>query len=156
MERFRVALILVLVFAITVWPHTAKPLSESDFVIAGISDETSAKGVQKILGKPSSIHSYPHPFDPDARTIQWRYGALDIIFSGESVTGIYLNTAKYATARGLRVGDSTDKLVQLYGSPTGEYETDWDYFVPGNEMHLIRVTLKKKRVSSIYLGWLTD
>ena len=156
MKRFKVALILVLVFAVTVWPQTAKPLSDNDFVIAGISDETTPGRIQKVLGRPSSIHSYPHPFDPDARTIQWRYGALSLIFSGEVLTGIYLNTAKHATSRGLRVGDSVDKLIHLYGKPNGAYETDWDYQDPGNEMHVIRVLVKRKRVVLIYLGWLTD
>jgi hypothetical protein len=45
----------------------------------------------------------------------WYYPDIEVLFLGSSVHGIWIRTRRYATARGLRVGDSGTRARRLYG-----------------------------------------
>jgi hypothetical protein len=77
-----------------------------------------------------------------------------ILLNQCQVFGITINSAKYATNRGLHVGDSVKKLLEIYGNPASRYEQDMDY--DDDEGGLIRIRIKKDRVEWIYVGALDD
>jgi len=60
----------------------------------------------------------------------------------------------YATPRGLYVGDSVDKVIELYGVPVlGTYNNDFDYGDENGEYIQLRVTVSNDKVVEISI-WL--
>jgi hypothetical protein len=126
-------------------------LDERDFVVADISIGMSKVNVKKILGNPKSEKNRK---GVTGNFTELNYTGLTVILSSEKVFGITINSAKYATNRGLHVGDFVKKLLEIYGNPASRYEQDMDY--DDDEGGLIRIRIKKDRVEWIYVGALDD
>jgi hypothetical protein len=161
--RFRCFVIVALVASVTL----SRPaigqgplaLGKSDFVVAGVQEGAAGATVRKVLGRPERVETLRHPSDPEYHVVNWHYPGI-VVDLGEptrpQVRGVTLTGPRYATARGLRVGDGAERIRRLYGEPSGRYEDDWDYQAPDNNMHVIRVTVQNGKTKSIYIGWLTD
>jgi hypothetical protein len=145
-----------IVLAIAVLGDPASKLVPEDFVIAGVSEGMDAAAVRKILGKPQSITSGKNPFDYGQKLIAWRYDGLIVAFVDGAVNAATLISPSRATKRGLRVGDSAEKLLRLYGEPAGKYQADWEYLDPAEETHVLRVMVKSGRVTKIGVGRILD
>lgn len=49
------------------------------------------------------------------------------VFNGDSLYSISVSDKNYITTRGLKVGDSVDKLIDLYGNPKRIHEESYSY-----------------------------
>ena len=94
--------------------QTARTLADTDLVVAGIGMYNPQNVVQELLGRPDSTRH---------RGSDWYYRGLSVSFADDAVWVITLETPKYHSARGLRVGDSVARARRLYGpSPATENE----------------------------------
>ena len=95
----------------TLWlPSTASPqvpvaLADSDLAVANVSYGADSSEVRRQLGAPATADS----------TV-WQYRGLRVWFKAGKVRQIALDGRRFATRRGLHVGDSVARVVQLYGS----------------------------------------
>ncbi len=134
-------------------------LTDSDFVVAELADDADSSEVLRVLGEPDSIISMPDPDAPDVELLAWVYPALAVSFGDDGLRyGITLTDSTVATSRGLRPGDSEERLIELYGRPHQREESTWDYVAPDDAegLHVMRVRVERGRVSWIFLGWLMD
>jgi hypothetical protein len=147
--------------AVTPASAQARPLEPADFVVAGIPDNYSGVDVEadmfrirKILGAPASVRR--HEFQPGEMFTTWQYEGLAVEFGSIARQGITITTPRIATRRGLRVGDSEQRVLALYGPPNERIDTDWIYEDPRERLHVISVTVRDGRVVQIYVGSLWD
>ena len=132
-------------------------LTETDFVVAGVAIGAEPASVRKALGQPKGVATHPYPNDPTSNYAIWKYSGLLVhMGADELVFGLTLTTNRFTTNRGLKVGDSKEKLLKLYGRPTGTYQTDWDYELPSNDLEVMRVTIRNHKITKIFVGWLSD
>ena len=126
-------------------------LDARDFVVADISIGMSKVNVKKIIGNPKSEKNRK---GVTGNFTELNYTGLTVILSDEKVFGMTIESAKYATNRGLHVGDSVKKLLEIYENPASRDGQDMDY--NDDEGGLIRIRIKKDRVEWIYVGALDD
>ena len=80
------------------------PFGDDDLAAAGIGYKNESSSVRRILGTPDSVTA----------TV-WYYRDVTVYFEKARVEQILLRTPRYATVRGLRVGDDISKAADLYG-----------------------------------------
>jgi hypothetical protein len=90
--------------------QTLPRLADTDVVVAGIGMYNPQNVVQELLGRPDSARHGGS---------DWYYRGLTVSFADGAVWVIALETPKYHTARGLRVGDSVARARRLYGPSPG-------------------------------------
>lgn len=142
--------------------HTqARPLEPADFVVAGIADNypdldvaLDMASVRQTLGRPDTITR--SEFQPGDMTTVWHYDGLFVAFGSISRIGITLTSPRYATRRGLRVGDTEQRVLALYGSPSRREDADWIYEDPRERLNVITVTVQDHRVERVYIGSVWD
>ncbi len=88
-------------------PANECALADSDYVVAGVAIDDSQIVVERRLGRPDSLSD---------SGFEWRYRGLTFSISEGRVEAITLQTPRYQTARGLRVGDSIARARTLYGT----------------------------------------
>ncbi len=153
----RSVLILLFLAASISNAQKVRTLDSTDFVVAGIKDGLDSNGVKRILGKPLSVSISDNPFDNESKIVTWHYRGLVInLGEGNSTCGVTIESKKYVTKRGLRVGDSPRKAINLYGKPDSQYEDRLNYLDADEEVHAIQVRIKNGRVTQIFLGWFLD
>ena len=134
------------------------PISDSDFVVAGVTLRMDSATVVLTLGAPDSVRVVST--EEDTRFVVMSYRDLQVSLpQGSTVRQITLTSSRYATHRGLRVGDDAAKVRKLYGSARDSLGEWWDFADADTStggLHVVRVTLSAGHVASIYLGWLTD
>jgi hypothetical protein len=142
-------------------PAQARPLEPADFVVAGIPDnypdidiEADSIRVRQVMGAPAIAQR--HEFQPGDTFTTWQYDGLAVEFGSIARQGITLTTPRVATRRGLRVGDTQQRLLALYGPPAERADADWIYEDPRERLHVISVTVRDGRVAQIYIGSLWD
>jgi hypothetical protein len=92
----------------------------------------------------------------------WYYHGVIVYFNRIGVRlGVELTDSTFVTKRGLRVGDSLDRVIELYGRPRYAWAITpnrWTFLAQDSEdaSHVIRVNLRADQVSRIYLGWEID
>ena len=107
MSAVRVAVAFSILAA---WPLVAvaqrpKELADSDLVIAGLPFHADTAAVRAHLGEPLS-----------RKEARWTYPGLVIYFDAQGrLHQAHLTSARYATARGLRVGAPVRRVTALYG-----------------------------------------
>ncbi len=75
----------------------------------------------------------------DARTLFFADNTQIYVVDG-SVYSMNVTSPDYPTTRGLKVGDATDRLIELYGEPdTKEDKTHWGYNYKGYEVFTVIV-----------------
>lgn len=86
------------------------------------------------------------------RTLFYDDGTEIYIIDG-IVNSMNVNNDKYPTPKGLKVGDSVDRIVELYGQPDNkEDDTHWGYTVDGYE--LFSIVLENGKVSQLQIDML--
>lgn len=133
------------------------PLKPTDFVVAGLTDESDSAGVVRALGKPDSIVRF-EVAGGEAQMADWYYRDVRVSFNNGGFFGITLRGPRYATARGIKVGDAAARVLQLYGAASDSTEGVWTYPDPARNdfLHTIDFTIQGRVVRSIYLGWTID
>lgn len=95
------------------------PLAESDFMVAGI--KVGKDSLKKVIG---TLGNYQELSPPQTGMYTWRYATFPGIkayFDQDDRNRSWQNTsvtifsASIPTARGVKVGDSLDKVIELYG-----------------------------------------
>lgn len=136
------------------------PLSDSDFVVAELSETLDSAGVVKRLGQPDSVRAEGDPFGEGGHSVVFFYpDLLTSVAGGGTLSMVTLTTPRFATRRGLRVGDSPEKALALYGSVRDSIMGDWTFADPDpkkGDGHVIQLSFSEGRVKSIYVGWVID
>ena len=101
---------------LAVWPlvglaQRPKELADSDLVVAGLPFHADTAAVRAHLGEPTS-----------RKEARWTYRGLVIYFDQQGrLHQAHLTSPRYATARGLRVGEPVDRVTPLYGATCYEH-----------------------------------
>ena len=133
-------------------------LRDSDFVVAGVAPDMDSATVRQVLGNPDSIAEGDDP-SQSAPKLCWYYRDLQVVLWGAQVEGIWLRSSRYATARGLRLGDSLGKARHLYGRNTW-YSVrpkglSWEER-PRGTGRMVYITYTDQRTEWIWLGYNGD
>lgn len=79
-------------------------MEESEITISGIKRGATAAQIKKILGELIRKEKY-----------SWFYPGLEISFINGIADQYFITSPKYATTRGVRVGDPSIKYYEAYG-----------------------------------------
>jgi hypothetical protein len=120
MPTIRLTRCLALLLALPLGTAAQGPdtLSARDLNVGGIVEGADTVVVRRALGAPLRVHRDSQPNDDGILLTVWYYRALTVTFDpdGRRYT-VTLTRPTYATARGVRVGDSAEKVRRLYGRP---------------------------------------
>ena len=135
----------------------AARLTPADFVVAGLDDDADSADVVRALGKPDSIVR-SSVANGEAELADWFYRDIEVSFTNGGFFGVTLRGPRFATTRGLKVGDGVRRVLQLYGTPYDTTDGVWMYSDPTRRdfLHTVDFTVQHSVVRSIYLGWTID
>jgi len=130
----------------------AKPILEADFKVSQFRLNMSFSSFKNVLENPFvKIKTSIYNGDIKVNTYRLEDGSIVEFYDGK-LGNILLKSKKYASNRGLRVGDSMNKVLKLYALPhdlTGEtWHYNYDY---ADEGEVFVVTFKNDKVKSIYV-----
>jgi hypothetical protein len=93
------------------------PLRDEDYLLAGLATGGDSSGVETTLGLPDSTvtRARADTIGP-SEVREWWYRDVVVTFAADRVYGITLTTPRFATARGVRVGDPAEAVRAVYGS----------------------------------------
>jgi hypothetical protein len=128
------------------------PLDSTDFIVAGLKEGADSATVVGRLGRPDSVRSENNPYDVGAKLSTLHYRGLDVGFVLGTVQSFEILDPAISTARGIRVGSTVDELNAAYGKAGSQYEEDWIYLDPNEDLHQIYFTVRAGRVSKIFVG----
>ena len=135
------------------------PLSTEDFVVAGVTEKSDSLAVRELLGEADSVVTYDHPFDVRGKIPTHYYPDL-IVSYGPSGTpnGLMLTGPEVETARGLKVGDTVERVRELYGEPSYADAETFRFADPDEPsgLHVIQIEIGQAAVRRIFAGWLLD
>lgn len=132
------------------------PLNALDFEVAGIPDNFPNLDVAIDTARIRGILGAPRRATQRDDLTEWTFDGLVVLFGPIARQGITLTTPRYATRRGLRVGDTEERLISLYGAPSAQQDDEWTYEDPRERLHAIIVTVRGGRVASIFIGSIWD
>jgi hypothetical protein len=134
--------------------NTAPPrLTAADFTVGGVPALADSSVIIRSFGRPQRVSVESEAMDLKA----WHYP--DVRFTINEVGqwyGVTLTGSRFATARGLRIGDPTSKLQALYGHPVEIVEDLWFYRVSEEPLNNMKVTVARDRVTEISLAYEED
>lgn len=117
-----------------------------DLKLGGVSLDMSYDDVLKAMKKEPTEKVEEEYGGSEALTLFFDDDTQIYIVDG-SVYSINVISPDYPTPRGLRVGDSQEKLIELYGEPESKDEGYWGYAKDGYE--LLTVIVQDAKVSEI-------
>jgi hypothetical protein len=97
-------------------------LTQRDLGIAGLSAKNDTADTRRVLGTPASVshHDY-HGNDEILHLTDWHYrDAIVSFYANGRFYSATLTGPSRRTIRGLAVGDSTSRMIKLYG----QYQSD--------------------------------
>lgn len=152
-----VALALIFWAAAEAQDRGSIQLRTDDFKVAGLVEGMPSARVRALLGAPQSVADSRDFRDKESKLVSWRYRDLTVwLGSNDQVRGAWISGPSLATRRGLRVGDSRERVGQLYGVPAAGDDKMVEYADPNERSQVIRVVFKKERVETIFVGWVLD
>lgn len=86
------------------------------------------------------------------RTLYFADGT-QVFVVGDTVYTVNITSPDYETPRGLRTGDSEERLQELYGDPTTKSDGIWGYYYNGYE--LFTVVVEEGIVTQIQIDYVT-
>jgi hypothetical protein len=133
----------------------APPLEPEDFLLSGLPHSADSAEIRLSFGEPDSIVTEPNPFDAQQPIKSWHYAGFLVRYTGDAVPSTFLITGgDEATLRGVRVGDSAERVLRLYGPPPYQYESVWTYVDPldADGVYVIEFLVEDDVVTRIHLG----
>ena len=134
--RSAAVIVTMVVASLHAGPTPPAVLTEVDLSVGGMKWVPDTADARRTLGPPSSVKAYVTRIDDeDLHLTDWFYPGLRLIFSQNGklrwarVTG-----HGWPTHRGLRVGDSVDRVVALYGAPRNRSDNEYSYQLPGDSV----------------------
>lgn len=133
------------------------PLDSLDYLVDGVGVGMDSAAVRAALGAPDSVTSMENPYGGGTLP-SWHYRGLEVMFADDMVHGVSINDPGRATRRGARVGDTPERIRELYGERTRGDDESWDFVDPADPSGLTMVTVSfaEGRVSAIYAGAVLD
>jgi hypothetical protein len=96
-------------------------LKPKDVMIGGLRPKFDAKKIRAAIGPPQAITEEPIYHDvnseKDLPVKLWHYDGLSIHVLNGGVAQISVTSSKWPTGKGLKVGDTLERTVSLYGAP---------------------------------------
>ena len=142
-----------------------KPLSNSEFTVAGVPMGAHVNDIIKSLGKPTSENiKYYHWYRGQLPTYHLEYGGISFdtqymywyrdATEAEHISKITIRNRDGATARGISVGDTLKQVYNTYGRPTFiTKKNEWFYGITyPDSYHGIWFVNDGYRVTKIKLG----
>lgn len=136
-------------------PAAAPPLEPADFVLSGVPRDADSAEIRMSFGEPDSVVLSRNPYEAATPLEAWYYEGLIVRYTGAAVPSSYVVTGgDEATARGIRVHDPADLVVQRYGEPVYRYDTIWTYVDPdvAAEPWVLEFLVVDGVVTRIHLG----
>ncbi|CAN5641493.1 hypothetical protein BH23GEM9_BH23GEM9_06750 [soil metagenome] len=130
-------------------------LEPEDFVLAGVPPEADSAEIRLSFGEPDSVVITENPYDAFTPIESWYYHAFVVRYEGSATPAGYLILGgEEATVRGVRVGDPSDRVLQLYGQPSYRQDPVWTYVDPVDESgaYVLEFLMEGDTVSRIHLG----
>lgn len=98
-------------------------LKTKDLQLGGIKLKMNASDAEKIIGyEPSHIIQGQNGVQENRF-----YDDIELDIQNNEIIYISATSDKYATPKGLKVGDSVEKLLKLYGTPAKIYNNIYSY-----------------------------
>jgi hypothetical protein len=140
---------------------TGLPLVEQDFALGQIKTGMSENQLITVLGQPIQVHH--EQYSGRESNQKWvEYSGLKIYLEKAvdwKVTTIYITSPNYQTHRGIKVGDSLDKVIELYGLGYYKYGSNaqgdiYEYRIltSFNAFKGLNFTIRDKMVMDIHIS----
>ena len=134
-------------------------LSSFEKEVAGIKAGMDSNNVREILGAPNSISVENDYRDSESKFIIWHYKYFDVLLGNSDYVGaIQINKKGIQTSRGISIGDSKERVIEIYGQPTIEYENTISYLNSDDDMNdkVLEFTFNNNKIINIYIGRFYD
>jgi len=133
----------------------ATPIHDSDFIVGDFKLDMTFSSFKKVAdGKFVKIKSSIYNSDIKVNTYRLKDGSIVEFYDGR-LGNVLLKSKKYATNRGLKVGDSLNKALKLYGLPHDLEGDSWHYnYDYADDGEVFVVTFENDKVKSIYVTML--
>lgn len=122
-------------------------ITEKDFKIGKIELYMKFSDVRNAIGKDPIESSEETDEIGKSMTLKYDDGTVIQLLDDE-VYSISVTSSDYITPRGLAIGDSAEKVIDLYGEPLNKESVTWDFEGFG-EYDLFHVDIKDNRVVGI-------
>lgn len=131
-------------------------LTNSPISIAGVHVEDTQKDVEDKLGKPSYSGATDGPFDGPLIEYKYSTNGLNIVFNNGKVVAVNSSSSNggYRTVDGIGVGDSAQKLTQVYGMADNiKHELDGSDIYAYNDTEYPRIVFCVKNFIITYISY---
>ena len=141
----------------SLWAQIGTRPDAAELTLVGLDLEAEFADVVRALGQPRSIRWYEHPNDVGARYERLYYRDA-IVFMGPDglKLGVKLVTSAVSTRRGLAVGDSVDRALELYGAPDQRVGAELRWRIAAQHEFQLVVEARSGRVASIFAGYVVN
>jgi len=131
-------------------------LTADDFFIKGLYYQADSATVVKAIGTPDSIKIITLSERYPGGLSIWKYPDFSLYLNTmKALVAIKMNHAGFLTAKGLGVGDSLNRIWELYGYSDRDYGlpfAGFSYYVNYNDTTCIHFETEDGLVKSIYVG----
>lgn len=134
-------------------------LSDSDFAVGKVSinDWVDSTSLSAILGNPVRVTRFTddHQYATPVTFITFDFDSVTICIGENGIQSIETISTSMLTRRGVRVGDTVEKVKALYGLPTNPSWSDCDglcYFLHNSALGIDFETTDG-RVVKIFVGY---
>lgn len=143
--------------------HQAKGITAKSLGIGKIKLSMSEQIVRRLLGKPFKVENNFVPAIGNVRTLKYPGMIIDLdegVRPGYfSVYQIKVNSSKYTTVDGVKVGDTQAKVIQIYGNPGTSSDgklTNLSYGIDQPSPAGLNFTIKNGKVAEILCFYLMN
>jgi hypothetical protein len=157
-RTIRLAAFLAVLAPMGLWAQA--PLRPADLAFWRLSGRPDSATVVKLLGPADSVAEGDDPSQADSTLPTWWYGDLQVVIVGGLVLGQWTNGKEYPSYRGVRIGDSTDRIIAAYGRPSRTWSDPgglvYTDSTPSADDRVLYFEVREGRVHRIYIGYLVD
>lgn len=127
------------------------PIDDNDLQISKFKLNMTLDEFEKVM--PDDLKERKEFYDDvlEIQKIIYKFkDGTKIVFSDNALSSITTINSKYGTHRGLKVGDFTTKLLELYGEPKLiSQKVCWEYKYMSEDYTVLYVTVKNEKVIKI-------
>lgn len=151
----RKLLLASLLLLLSTLPAQAAPDSIEGFSFGGSADEIVSR-----MGEPSSIDGPVYSKTSNVWVWSWDYDRYGALFQVEAETQdgnklirsvTIVPPSSWKTASGLGLGDSTDKILQVYPDVTRYQDSLW-FARSSDKRNVVGFELTGSKIKSIFIG----